>query len=271
MWISKRCAFFVTLVLAFACAALAAAATPIGTYDQGNAISPGFGGAVHSNLTRAQTFTAGVTGRLTQVDVAVYRYFDDSQPLTVTIETVVDGTPSGNSLGTTVLPAAQVPVSDFPDGEFVSVPLSHPVDVTSGAQYAIVLRSSIAFSYLWISGMPYTSGMPFQMVMENPVWLPEPNVADYAFRTFVTISAQSAGEQLDALAASVDGVGAGQSLTAKVKQAKAALARGETAASRNILNAFVREVTAQTGEKLPASTATDLLTATNTIIAVLGA
>jgi len=90
----------------------------------------------------------------------------------------------------------------------------------------------------------------------------------------VTVSAASAAvqvkgaaEQLDDLAAAVEGVGPGKSLAAKVRAIEHALEAGDACGS---FNAFINEVNAQTGKKIPTTTAASLITQANDIQTALG-
>lgn len=80
----------------------------------------------------------------------------------------------------------------------------------------------------------------------------------------------SAQEQLAELAATVDGVGPGSSLAAKVARVQAELAAGDTAAACPTLAVFVHEVEAQEGHRLTAAEASQLVAAAERIEAVLG-
>jgi hypothetical protein len=104
------------------------------------------GNAVSASNTLGQTFTVGIDGSLTRIDLGMYR----STSLTET-DVILDVIPAtggltrfdmGGSLGSTV-----IPISDFPVcPEFcaslpsLSVLLSSPVRVSAGDSLAIVLR-----------------------------------------------------------------------------------------------------------------------------------
>jgi hypothetical protein len=70
-----------------------------------------------------------------------------------------------------------------------------------------------------------------------------------AMESFV-VHVRGAAEQLDNLAAAVKGVGPGTSLADKVAQARAAVTAGDNATAVSILNAFNRQVGAQTGKSI---------------------
>jgi hypothetical protein len=86
----------------------------------------------------AQTFTAGLTGQLEKVDVAVDNIFEFSPnlyPCTVSIVDVIDGVPSGSVLGTIYTDSL---ISGFNSINF----LSESIFLESGTQYGIVLSNS---------------------------------------------------------------------------------------------------------------------------------
>jgi uncharacterized delta-60 repeat protein len=84
------------------------------------------------------------------------------------------------------------------------------------------------------------------------------------------VRVKGAAEQLADLRHAVTGVGPGKSLVEKVKQAEAQIARGDVAATVRTLRAFVNEVKAQSGKKVPPDLATDLIADATRIAAVLG-
>ena len=77
--------------------AVVVAPAQAGTLDQQQPVSSSqFGVGNCGSNAIAQTFTAGITGALDQVDVFVFRNETNlSEPLTVEIHSTVDGAPSG--------------------------------------------------------------------------------------------------------------------------------------------------------------------------------
>jgi hypothetical protein len=70
---------------------------------------------------------------------------------------------------------------------------------------------------------------------------------------------KGAAEQLADLAAAVSNVGPGKSLANKVKDAQSALAINDVPTICSILGAFISEVKAQSGKKIPPATAATLI------------
>lgn len=150
-----------------------------------------------SSFTQAQTFTVGVSGELTGVDLQLGRIFASPGVFTVSIESVANGLPSGTSLAQTVGYASSLTawdssvVSPFTSFDFTSANLS----VYAGEVLAIVLTAVDAgvgvgwdtyFQGGYAAGAFYSSdsGGPFKqypMVGINNASL----TADAGFRTFV--------------------------------------------------------------------------------------
>jgi hypothetical protein len=139
----------ITAVAAVA-ALVPAAGASAGTLDQQQTIS-NFGGLqVDSTHSKAQTFTAGLTGQLDQVDLAL-SLTSVSTPLTVQIR---DG--SATAPGSTVLASASVPTSAALSVEsFVPVTFTSPASVTAGTQYSIVAMND-SVGWFWYSGQGAT-------------------------------------------------------------------------------------------------------------------
>jgi hypothetical protein len=136
----------------------------------------------------AQTFTAGLSGALDRVDLALAQASTPSVgPLTVEIRDAVGGAP-----GTTVLASTEVPQPNVPTGgsqalAFVEVPFDSPTTVAAGSQYAIVAYTGGSDFYQWgRSGADlYAGGSRFDSFESPPaIWLPVP-ANDHAFRTYV--------------------------------------------------------------------------------------
>ncbi|MGH3136476.1 MAG: hypothetical protein ACRDPV_08295 [Gaiellaceae bacterium] len=142
-----------------------------------------------------QTFTAGTTGNLDQVDLLLYRVGSPGN-LSVEIRPVSDGVPSNTILSTATVAESSVPVGN---PGWVSVPLSAPAISTAGTQHAIVLSAPGASCggpcdsfYAWGSalGDPYAGGDAVTSVDSGASWFPliglDNTPLDRAFKTYVT-------------------------------------------------------------------------------------
>jgi hypothetical protein len=190
----RRTRTFLITAVAAAAALIPAAGASAGTLDQQQTLS-NFGGLqVANNNSKAQTFTAGLTGLLDQVDLALSGGVDAATPLTVEIR---DG--SATAPGDTVLATASVPTSAVASTEsFVPVTFTSPASVTAGTQYSIVALNggaSSAAGWFWYSGKPttgtasaYEGGRLYSSPNGPPgtgPWFEGNTLADFEFKTYV--------------------------------------------------------------------------------------
>jgi hypothetical protein len=190
---ARRTRTFLITAVAAAAALIPAAGASAGTLDQQQTIS-NFGGLqVDSTHSKAQTFTAGLTGQLDQVDLALSG-MSVTTPLTVQIR---DG--SATAPGDTVLASASVPTSAVLSVEsFVPITLASPASVTEGTQYSIVaLNESPAVSgWFWYAGKTpgpdppsaYEGGRLYGSPNGPPgsgPWTEGNTLADFEFKTYV--------------------------------------------------------------------------------------
>jgi hypothetical protein len=138
----------------------------------------------------AQTFTAGRSGALDRVELALVKTSDTVGPLIVEIRNVdVGGAPGTDTdvLASAEVPAASVPTGGIPALEFVPVRFESPAEVTAGIQYAIVAYTDGSDVYDWgrAGADLYAGGSPYLSFEWPPTdWSPEQN-DDLAFKTFV--------------------------------------------------------------------------------------
>ena len=163
-----------------------------GTLDQSQPVISNVAVFVSNQFHPAQTFTAGIGGRLDQVDIAVSRAGASTQPLQVEIRAVTGGAPSNAAaLSSATVAAASIPLSSNPG--FVSVPFASPAQVTAGTQYAIVVSSAacgFVNCYVWgagPSGSSYAAGSGFQSPDSGATWPPLNAFGsmDLTFKTYV--------------------------------------------------------------------------------------
>jgi hypothetical protein len=83
------------------------------------------------------------------------------------------------------------------------------------------------------------------------------------------VQVRGAAEQLTDLGNAVNGVGPGTSLADKVSLIQSSLTAGDTSDACGTLNAFINQVSAQTGKSIPPATAATLIAATQQIEAVI--
>jgi hypothetical protein len=176
------------LITAGAAAALMpATGASAGILDQQQTLS-NFGGLeVDSNDSKAQTFTAGLTGQLDQIDLALSG-MSVTTPLAVQIR---DGSATGP--GETVLASASVPTSAVTSTEsFVPITFPAPASVTAGTQYSIVALNDSS-GWFWYAGQAapdsaYVGGRLYGSPNGPPgtgPWVEGNTMADFEFKTYV--------------------------------------------------------------------------------------
>ena len=136
-----------------------------------------------TTFANAQTFTAGRTGSLVQVTLWVYRALG-SGPLLVDIHATSGGLPTGPSLSTTTY-TGNGSRTGF------DLPLSQPVSLTQGTEYAIVwgppCDNTDPSRWFSIGATAYAGGQ----ALSNPSgggtpWTPLSAIPDFAFKTWMT-------------------------------------------------------------------------------------
>lgn len=158
------------------CAALA------GTLDQQQ--TDGGGGFIGITAASgvAQTFTAGISGGLDQVDLNLE---ESGNPTDLNVEIRdVSGVP-----GEVVLASHGVPGTAVPSlAEWVPVSFNSPAVVAAGTQYAIVAYTSGGSLYKWadsVSANPYGGGLAFTAPGSPPSGFWTSQSSDFAFKTYV--------------------------------------------------------------------------------------
>jgi hypothetical protein len=194
------------IVIGVAVAVLALLVSPVGatagTLDQSQTNAEGGSGAVGASQQGAQTFTAGITGGLDQVDVHIRLLTSfPGVPVPVTchggsgvtaqIRTVTaGGTPSETIRASSSIAASAIPTDSVPD--WVSIPFAGPAAVTAGTRYALVLVAPDATCtdgsspYQWSFSLmdnPYAAGQVF-FRLSGGSWQAQSN-SDGTFKTYV--------------------------------------------------------------------------------------
>jgi hypothetical protein len=193
-------------VLPAAISALLLLTSPVaalGTLDQEQAANADTNYLEVTNaVSRAQVFTAGLTGLLDHVDLLLFEsveVFGPADAVTVEIWTVSGGMPASAIPGASAI----VLQADVPDivNTWVQVPITAPS--VAGTQYAIVLSSASTWQgcsfdndcWIWRAddSGPYAGGGSFFSVFGSN-WTAQ--ASDHAFRTYVTVPAASVAASL---------------------------------------------------------------------------
>lgn len=158
--------------------------------------------AVISASRLAQTFTAGLSGKLTQVDLVVMK----SPGLTGTMTFSLRPTTAGIPDATTALLQFEIDLATLPDSLTAGVPRpatsfavsQFDVHVAAGQQYAITLERDAPASppwALWREGRPenfYAGGQEFYRGSVDAPWTLLSASRDLTFATYVLVPEPSA-------------------------------------------------------------------------------
>jgi hypothetical protein len=192
-----------TVALSAACAGwvLLPGAASAGTLDQQQPNGGGSGLQVQGTQSVAQTFTAGISGGLDQVDLKLSGAGGTAPTLPLMVE-IRNATGAGP--GATVLANGSVPASAAPaTPAFVSVAFANPAAVQAGTLYAIVAYNSDTAPRFWAWAIdptnPYSRGDSFYTASSPPgaTWTSFAG-NDLSFKTYVS-PPQPTGQQAAAL------------------------------------------------------------------------
>jgi hypothetical protein len=137
------------------------------------------GHSLASSADQAQTFTAGKTGALDDVEL----YFNGSGTITVTIQTTSGGLPTGTVLATTT--ATPGSGTDWVDFAFAS-----PASVTSGVTYAIVFNTGVAAAVWGTANTDPDNYSAGAALRDAGTWVASNSIGDFGFRTYVSVSSE---------------------------------------------------------------------------------
>jgi len=195
-----------------------AEATPIldANYQPSGAFGDG-GSVVASIQTLGQTFTVGLTGLLTDVDVLFERYgaFGFTPPtqddLLISIWTTSSGLPDARLTADVVIPIASIPIglTSLQISEYAYVSAAFALPVTAGQVLAIVAMSNDPNYYAWYRSFAgtYAGGIGAYRTPVGAPW----QVADgddFPFRTYVDPAATAPVPEPTSLALVTSGAAA---------------------------------------------------------------
>lgn len=237
----------VALAAIFALPAAGSSALAATTVDQATALSIGSpAGGFVLGVGATATFTNNSFGACNNLS---WGYQLDSGP------NVTQATKPGGCFAQT---APDVTVGPFTTSHVIRVFMS---DLTCGQTY---FSDGLPVDHVIVSG-----SNPFVLRFADSGGFCERlgtanTFSGFNFTTTLTIS-KSADELLGDLLNSVQGVGPGNSLPAKIAAVRQSLANGNTSTACGQLTAFIHEVMAQSGKSIPASKAAELIAAAEKI------
>lgn len=171
-----------------------------GTLDQQQTVTFSGGYSIGTNQAVAQTFTAGLSGQIDQVDLHLEKSAATTAPLTVEIRPVSGVAPADTALASTSVPASGVSETSA----FVPVTFAAQPSVVAGTQYAIVAYSAtpVSDTYRWTES-PTPSQYGGGQIFYKP---PPPSgswatvtTRDLVFKTYVVTPASATGQRAAAL------------------------------------------------------------------------
>lgn len=148
------------------------------------------GGSIIPEQEIGQTFTSGITGKLTRIDLQI-RKSSSNAPVADLIFDILPSSngfvPTGSAIATGTISRDIIPTFIPVNGDFVSVDLSaFNIMVTAGESLAILLRNPNPGGYAWIeaSDSDYAGGNAVIRQPPEPFFGSIPSI-DQGFRTFV--------------------------------------------------------------------------------------
>ncbi|HWN10681.1 MAG TPA: carboxypeptidase regulatory-like domain-containing protein [Pyrinomonadaceae bacterium] len=172
------------------------------TSDQSNTAGTTTGTGFGTPAWTGQTFIPAVTGLLVQADVQLFCNGCGATPpnLTLSVRNTAAGLPTGADLAT-----ATIPGSAFASGASVlfTATFGSPATLTSGTQYALVLRPVSVPSgtgYFWIRSSPstYANGSRVLSADSGGTWTPDVT-RDFNFRTYMQAGFSPSGDLVSSL------------------------------------------------------------------------
>ena len=148
------------------------------------------GGSIISTQEIGQTFTSGITGKLTRVDLQIRQISSDAPVADLLFDIFPSSNgfvPTGPAIAAGSISRDIIPTFIPVNGDFVSVDLSaFNIMVTAGESLAILLRNPNPGGYSWIEafGDGYAGGTSFIRQPPDPIFGFIPAI-DQGFRTFV--------------------------------------------------------------------------------------
>jgi hypothetical protein len=165
------------------------------TLDQSNTAGTTTGTSFSTASWGGQTFIPAVTGQLVQVTVPLFcnGCTGTTPNLTLSVRATSGGLPTGGDLATATLPG-------FSSGAGISYTVSFgsPATLTSGTQYALILRpvaNPSAGGYFWIRSSPSTYANGQRVIsIDNGATFTADSTRDFNFKTYMRTGFTASGD-----------------------------------------------------------------------------
>jgi hypothetical protein len=164
--------------------------------DQSNTAGTSTGTGFGTPAWCGQTFIAGLTGQMVKADIQLFCNGCGGTPpnLTLSVRNTAAGLPTGADLATVTIPG-----SAFASGAttLFTATFASPFTVTSGTQYALILRpvsAPLGSGYFWIRSSPstYASGSRVLSADSGGTWSAD-TTRDYNFKTYIQVGYAPSG------------------------------------------------------------------------------
>src|SRR4051794_26944663 len=165
------------------------------TLDQSNTAGTTTGTSFSTTSWGGQTFIPAVTGQLVQVDIQLFcsGCTGTTPNLTLSIRNTSGGLPTGADLATATLPG-------FANGAgtYYTVNFGSPPTLTSGTQYALILRpvaNPSVGGYFWIRSSPstYANGQRVISTDNGATWTAD-STRDFNFKAYMQTGFKASGD-----------------------------------------------------------------------------
>ena len=164
--------------------------------DQQNTSVTNSGFGFNSTSWFGQSFTAGVSGQLTAVDVDLFcsGCTGTTPNITVSIRATSGDLPTGSDLAT-----ATIPGFSSGSGGFFTATFGAPPTLAAGTKYAIVVRavsnpSAGTYAYVKSSGSPYAGGRRSTSANSGASWTLGNPSTDIGFKTYMKAGFAASGD-----------------------------------------------------------------------------
>jgi hypothetical protein len=147
-----------------------------------------FGGATW----RAQVFTASSNYNIESIKLKIYNYGGSGDTITVSIRAVSGGVPTGSDIDGVTATKSDADIDQSGPGQFEEFVLSAPISLTSGTQYAIIVRGDTLYWRVDGSSPTYSGGTSCYSTNSGSSWTSY-SAGDMMFETYSGVAVYDEG------------------------------------------------------------------------------